>query len=1517
MSISIPPHVHTTQSHASMPHNPHADGNDPSSASSTATSPTSPSSQSFTPGLLIRGWLTKTNHGIMSNQSRRFFATLTLGSISGPTGPVQQHLPTLTLADTEAPNASKKSVQLDASMSVKADPAQLQLIVSKRGNPHSYTVSFNPSVAMQQLVGIEWVLVAPNTIEFKQWYEALTMVATQLRERERKAKVEREEEKASAARKLLMQKQLQQQRQAARSHRRSSHQQHSASPPTPNQALPSSPSNSRTSASPEATSPPPATAPPPHSHHRSSQNGSNTSADIHSTTPVALSPPPSAPAALSSPSPTPAPPVVSAIGSINSVAETKAETATESSSESLSKSKGEEHSLTRNASGSHLDEMSQHRQSDADTSSGVFTSIAQEHDGDDENEESSVGVRGSQSASSAYLPSTPSSRRQSGADERPIQTRPHRSSSAADRLTSYSSVNATNTDGSPAALHTPSSSPPTASMHVPDRPCSQCDADSTIESKTEQKQRPSPSSSPSPSSGVHQPVDDESSPSLASSMDQRTEQRRAMSMDETTTPLPSMHQRAGHMLSRTEAPSPVTFDLNASADASAANSHPSPHRTPSPTSSSNTSVRSTSAARRSPSAYEFSTMGSDSLVSTHHGSSVSMGAFPSTASLQLTPDATKRKDTHTAKSSEKQAGAATNAANQAMKSRMYQKLFNLPVNEPLVEDYSCAIKKAILLHGRLYVSYHYVCFFSSIFSHKTSLIINMSDILLVAPAMVALLFDNSMKIFVQTGPLPIPKVNSAGQIVPLPGAPPVNMSTLNATKEAPATESKGSSPLLKPMRRTGSSSSMQSSASSSALSDASAASGTSPDPLSLSEETQTSTADADEISVNRPCEPSKSVAGEQDDDDSATSTAQTDSVSPPSTKPSPAPSPEDSYSGPIPTTTKGSIDLSALQIQYLIAINHPNITTHFFASFLMRDHCLMLIDKLVHNYRMQDPNWVGRQAPVDLSSPESASMSVSRPSSVSFGSMIVQEDSSAHRFSTSSPPSATSSDTDKRDVTRKSIIEMQDQRRSRSASPLKEKGDANKHPSNGAAHENDVLSAPRSSPPVPLSSTSDTSAASLLPPFILRPRLDFGSFVPPEDDFSGLEWDELIDLTVRHVNAEQFFNLFLSDTAPLSLPVYAEQHGRGDTDWKWSSWFMAGTNKPVHDIGCKLPGSTKEDAWERDVSYSKNVNSPLGPPSTRVHQIASYTADGSSSKIETRTLTPDVPFGENFIVMERIELLPVPDSLPSNPAVRVRTSVAIRFLRVPWKMKLLLGVIKSRTKEDVKAWYEGWIKATQLFIEQQPHLVQAVSEQAGTSPLVSPIAEVEASPIHASPSPVASSVSTELPSLPGVGIPVSPSHLAALAEWSWLRSLLSSIPVIQSSSDVIMSAVNNMREVAHHRSPLELVFGVLMTLTALSFTMQHFAQHSIMDVLLSVLLPWRLLTTLLPSPSSLLIAALCCLLIDQHRTQRAMYATLQQLEHGRRLDAERAHRVEQQLNDLQQSMAQLSAPTLLKEEHFV
>ena len=45
--------------------------------------------------------------------------------------------------------------------------------------------------------------------------------------------------------------------------------------------------------------------------------------------------------------------------------------------------------------------------------------------------------------------------------------------------------------------------------------------------------------------------------------------------------------------------------------------------------------------------------------------------------------------------------------------------FGLPEEEHVIADVSGAIQKEVLLHGRLYVSAQYMCFYSKIFGHTT------------------------------------------------------------------------------------------------------------------------------------------------------------------------------------------------------------------------------------------------------------------------------------------------------------------------------------------------------------------------------------------------------------------------------------------------------------------------------------------------------------------------------------------------------------------------------------------------------------------------------------------------------------------------------------------------------------------------------------------------------------------------------------------------------------------------------
>ncbi|EDO45283.1 predicted protein [Nematostella vectensis] len=54
------------------------------------------------------------------------------------------------------------------------------------------------------------------------------------------------------------------------------------------------------------------------------------------------------------------------------------------------------------------------------------------------------------------------------------------------------------------------------------------------------------------------------------------------------------------------------------------------------------------------------------------------------------------------------------------KSGDFRRLFkDLPDSEQLIVDYSCALQRDILVHGRLYISQNWLCFYANIFGWET------------------------------------------------------------------------------------------------------------------------------------------------------------------------------------------------------------------------------------------------------------------------------------------------------------------------------------------------------------------------------------------------------------------------------------------------------------------------------------------------------------------------------------------------------------------------------------------------------------------------------------------------------------------------------------------------------------------------------------------------------------------------------------------------------------------------------
>ncbi|PKS08834.1 hypothetical protein jhhlp_003443 [Lomentospora prolificans] len=71
---------------------------------------------------------------------------------------------------------------------------------------------------------------------------------------------------------------------------------------------------------------------------------------------------------------------------------------------------------------------------------------------------------------------------------------------------------------------------------------------------------------------------------------------------------------------------------------------------------------------------------------------------------------------------------------------------SVPDDDYLIEDYSCALQREILAHGRLYVSEGHLCFSSNILGWVTTLVLSFDEIVSVEKRSTALLFKNGLMI---------------------------------------------------------------------------------------------------------------------------------------------------------------------------------------------------------------------------------------------------------------------------------------------------------------------------------------------------------------------------------------------------------------------------------------------------------------------------------------------------------------------------------------------------------------------------------------------------------------------------------------------------------------------------------------------------------------------------------------------------------------------------------------------------
>ncbi|RDA83118.1 hypothetical protein CP532_0881 [Ophiocordyceps camponoti-leonardi (nom. inval.)] len=81
------------------------------------------------------------------------------------------------------------------------------------------------------------------------------------------------------------------------------------------------------------------------------------------------------------------------------------------------------------------------------------------------------------------------------------------------------------------------------------------------------------------------------------------------------------------------------------------------------------------------------------------------------------------------------------------RNRDFHSLFkSVPDDDFLIEDYSCALQREILAHGRLYVSEGHLCFSSNILGWTTTLVMSFDEIVSVEKRSTALVFRNGLMI---------------------------------------------------------------------------------------------------------------------------------------------------------------------------------------------------------------------------------------------------------------------------------------------------------------------------------------------------------------------------------------------------------------------------------------------------------------------------------------------------------------------------------------------------------------------------------------------------------------------------------------------------------------------------------------------------------------------------------------------------------------------------------------------------
>ncbi|CAJ1936207.1 unnamed protein product [Cylindrotheca closterium] len=141
---------------------------------------------------------------------------------------------------------------------------------------------------------------------------------------------------------------------------------------------------------------------------------------------------------------------------------------------------------------------------------------------------------------------------------------------------------------------------------------------------------------------------------------------------------------------------------------------------------------------------------------------------------------------------------------------------------------------------------------------------------------------------------------------------------------------------------------------------------------------------------------------------------------------------------------------------------------------------------------------------------------------------------------------------------------------------------------------------------------------------------------------------------------DTFFDLFISDSAKLSIPKYMQ--GSGEENVYSSSW------------------KENDSLMTRVVEYSHPVNAPMAPPLAKARKEQSYRKYGRDGvALETKTIVEDVPMTDCFYVVDQIRVAAMGDK------VFVTMVYDIRFV----KSTMFKGIITRTTKADMEKSLQG------------------------------------------------------------------------------------------------------------------------------------------------------------------------------------------------------------------------------------